>query len=443
MTAAAQLLAFARRYGKPAGFVARLALSVFVPGAPLLAELADRLFDTGADLMQSGADDAILPLVEGTRSDIHRLGEVLGVLDAEMGDLLAQVASLEGQPERARELLIVARRTDAGVQAAIARLATLQAGVDRVAEQTDRILEGQAALRRMLEQGLGTAAARARAAAPPTPAMLPLIDSRDLARREQARWVQQLDCRASWTNDLGVRFRLIPPGRFRMGAADGDPHAAADERPGHTIAIAHAFYIATFPLTVGAIRHFLREASDADDAELGRLRRDQGFADGCRSAAVADDMPAGAINAHDALVLCRWLTRRDGRCYRLPTEAEWEYTARAGATGVYWWDEGIPAPSRAIFAAAAPLPADERRVNSWGLCDVVGNLAEWTASEYAALDASCATRAAGCSIATRTVRGGSWADALGQVRLSRRQSMNAASRKPWLGVRLVCDLERA
>jgi formylglycine-generating enzyme required for sulfatase activity len=272
---------------------------------------------------------------------------------------------------------------------------------------------------------------------------LPMIDSREVARREQRRWLERLNREVAWTNDVGMRFRMIPPGRFRMGASDGDPHAAADERPCQTIAVPAPLYVATLPLTAGVVRQFLQEASADDGKEVAGMLRDKAFAYGCRRGLLSDDVPAVELSARDAAALCGWMSRRDRRRYRLPTEAEWEYGARAGATGLYWWEEGAPAASRAIFAAAAPAAADDRRANVWGLCDVIGNVAEWTCSEYGLLERGFASRAAGGSAATLTVRGGSWRNALEQVRLSRRQSMNAAARKDWLGVRLVCELENS
>src|SRR5262249_29188196 len=95
---------------------------------------------------------------------------------------------------------------------------------------------------------------------------------------------------------------------------------------------------------------------------------------------------------------------------------------------------------RAVFAATGPALADERRANAWGLVDVLGNVAEWTCSEFGALDSGLPGKPASRA-STLAVRGGSWRETLELLRLSRRLSMNAASRKDWLGVRLICEIE--
>jgi formylglycine-generating enzyme required for sulfatase activity len=442
-----RILAFGRKYGKPAGFVAKLALETLVPGAPLLVELAERVLECGEDAAESARQEELLRQVQATGADVGRLAQALALLETEMGTVLAQVAALQDQPERARKLLVLARSTDANVRAAAAKLDVLVSRFDHVAAQNDRILQGQEELRALIE---GVVAGRSSAEAPSMlpatarvgtlpPAALPLIDSREVARREQRLWAQRLNCELSWTNDLGIRFRLVPPGRFRMGAADGDVHAASDERPPQTITVAQPLFVATFLLTAGVIRSFAQEASAPDDPDVARLLRDRAFAYHCRRAECGDDVPAVEISARDALVLCAWMGRCDGRSYRLPTEAEWEYFARAGAGGLYWWEAGLAAEGRAIFAATGAVALDDRRANVWGLCDVLGNVAEWTASEYAPLDSGLPTRPARRAASTLTVRGGSWRDALQQVRLSRRLSMNPAARKDWLGVRLVCE----
>lgn len=225
-----------------------------------------------------------------------------------------------------------------------------------------------------------------------------------------------------------------------MGAVTGDPHASSNEKPAQTIAISIPLYVATIPITNGTIRHFLEAASSEDGPDVKRLLQDRAFAYSCRSSEVSDDLPAVEISAPDALVLCRWMNQRDRRHYRLPTEAEWEYLARAGVSGMYWWEEGLAASQRAVFGTKGPLAPSERRANIWGLSDVLGNVAEWTGSEYSALDSGHSSKPASSCAGTLTVRGGSWRDTLEQLRLSRRLSMNGAARKDWLGVRLVCEV---
>src|SRR5207253_4580218 len=120
------------------------------------------------------------------------------------------------------------------------------------------------------------------------------------------------------------------------------------------------------------------------------------------------------LSAADAELIATWLGRHDrvlataGFCYRLPTEAEWEYSARAGSTAAAWWGGGAPRPGLAIFASkSGPVRAASGRANGWGLDDVLGNVWEWTASAYAPLQAGAAViadRAGAGAAGSRAVR---------------------------------------
>lgn len=249
----------------------------------------------------------------------------------------------------------------------------------------------------------------------------------------------------SWTNDLGICFRLISPGQFALGASRGDSAASADEQPRLTLTIPRPFWAAAFPLTNAVVRRFLENASPDDDPRFAKLRKDRSFVKRLRCGIVDDNLPAVEISYDDAEILCAWLQSLDGRHYRMPVEAEWEYMARAGATGAFWWEGESLAKERAVFAATASAPANPRRANGWGLIDVLGNIAEWTASVYAPIDSGAAIKSADslCDDA-RVVRGGSWrAKGLEELRVSRRKSMFRRLRADDLGVRIVCDFEWA
>lgn len=454
-----RILSFARKYGKPAAFVAKLALQTFIPGGSALVDWAKKLFQSGEEFVESMAEDELLKTLQATSADMQHLAEVLSVLQEEMGELLSKVSALEGEPDRAKELLALARSTDKNTQRVLVRLKRITSRFDHVEQQNDRILQGQEEILFFVKEMAAeicipgttqkdtlpkTIPVSAKANLHPSnllpPSALTTIDSREVARREQKRWLQRLDCEGTWTNEAGIRFRLIPPGRFRFGAAPGDTLASADEKPPQTYSIDKPLWVATCPLTNAAVQYFLQNASGEDGSDVAQLLTDRAFAYRCRRGE-AEDFPVVEINALDALVLCRWLKQRDGRRYRLPTEVEWEYFARGGACGLYWWEEGLPAHQRAVFAAKGLAPVDERRANGWVICDPLGNVAEWTASEYGPLDSGLALKIAPRLNSTLTVRGGSWRDPLEQLRLSRRLSMNGTSRKDWLGVRLVCDIE--
>ena len=149
------------------------------------------------------------------------------------------------------------------------------------------------------------------------------------------------------------------------------------------------------------------------------------------------------ISHDDAEILCAWLASLDGRQYRLPVEAEWEYMARAGTTGPYWWKDKSAAGMCAIFATSGPAPVDSQRANGWGLIDMLGNVAEWTASTYGPIDSGASMKSADTlSGDARVVRGGSWrAKSAEELRISQRKSMFRRVRADDIGVRIVCDFD--
>lgn len=245
----------------------------------------------------------------------------------------------------------------------------------------------------------------------------------------------------SWSSGVGMVFQLIPAGQFEMGASPGDRTASANEKPAETVVIERPFWAAAFPLTNAMLRRFL-EGDDTVAGRAAQLRGDRSFARAVRAGSVPDDLPAVGINASDAEILCEWLRGLDGRPYRLPTEAEWEFMARAESTGAYWWADEDDPQKRAVVGSSGPAAADPQRANPWGLIDVLGNVWEWTSSTYEPLASGAASRAAGpLSSEARVVRGGSWrVKTASDIRVFRRRSMSMRTRADDLGVRLVCDV---
>jgi formylglycine-generating enzyme required for sulfatase activity len=97
------------------------------------------------------------------------------------------------------------------------------------------------------------------------------------------------------------------------------------------------------------------------------------------------------VNWEDARAYCKWLSRQTGHKYRLPTEAEWEYAARAGSKTKYWWGNNIGSNNATCNkcnsqwgwdAQHMTAPVGSFKANPFGLYDTVGNVYEWTCSEY-------------------------------------------------------------
>lgn len=224
----------------------------------------------------------------------------------------------------------------------------------------------------------------------------------------------------SLTNSLGMKLVRIDPGTFVMGQAGPasdyklTKHPAQfddadwDERPTHRVTISQPFYMATTEVTLGQYRRF-----------APKLRGGKG----------GDDEAARSVSWHDAVKFCEWLSAKEGKAYRLPTEAEWEYACRAGTTTLFHTGDALPAGFQAWFGDIGfrdrffngkypaeyrmsneppKLPVGRTPANAWGLFDMHGNVAEWCADWYGPYEANDATDPVGRADGDfRVIRGGS------------------------------------
>src|SRR5262245_15716273 len=143
------------------------------------------------------------------------------------------------------------------------------------------------------------------------------------------------------TNSIGMKLVLIPAGEFLMGAPASDHDAGKDESPQHRVRISHPYSMGVYEVTVGQFRAFVAATGHRTAAEG---EESSGFDGGTRTFQYdrrgfhwrnpgweqTEDHPVLNVNWFDAVAFCEWLSRKEGRTYRLPTEAEWEYACRAG-----------------------------------------------------------------------------------------------------------------
>ena len=147
---------------------------------------------------------------------------------------------------------------------------------------------------------------------------------------------------------LAPAMVAIRPGQFSMGSEEGD----ADEKPQHLVSIPNPFAISRCEITVGQFRQFVQETNyrtSAENNSKGCLSWYAGKKDVKRSwkfnwrnpgFAQNDNHPVVCIFWDDAQAYVKWLSHRTGAVYRLPTEAEWEYVARAGTKTVRYYQDG-------------------------------------------------------------------------------------------------------
>jgi len=197
------------------------------------------------------------------------------------------------------------------------------------------------------------------------------------------------------TNSIGIKMVLIPAGEFLMGSPDSDEDADTWEKPQHRVKITRPFYLGVYPVTQEEYERVM--GKNPSDFKGDRQR------------------PVETVSWNDAAEFCRRLSEKEGKTYRLPTEAEWEYACRAGRTTK--WCFGDSQSQLADYAwyddnsGGTTHPVGEKKPNAWGLYDMHGNVYEWCDDWYDEdyYSASPAADPKGPdSTAYRVLRGGSW-----------------------------------
>jgi len=202
----------------------------------------------------------------------------------------------------------------------------------------------------------------------------------------------------------GPEMLMIPAGTFRMGDIQGG--GESNEKPVHSVSVGQ-FAMGKFEVTFAEYDKFA-EATGREKPN------DKGWGRGNR--------PVINVSWNDATAYAKWLSNQTGKQYRLPTEAEWEYAARAGTETKYWWGNSIDR-SKANYGnnLKKTAPVGLFSANKFGLYDTVGNVWEWTCSEY---DSKYNGKEKACidenSNKYRMLRGGSWIDIPWYVRTANR-----------------------
>ena len=226
----------------------------------------------------------------------------------------------------------------------------------------------------------------------------------------------------------GPEMAVIPAGRFLMGCASR-PECEYKEGPLRQVSITRSFAMSTHEVTYEDYYRFANPQVRLDESWSRR--------------------PVAYVSWGEAAAYAEWLSAQTGATYRLPSEAEWEYAARAGSWTAYAWGDGIdkeraryrrsPWPSAEMLLA----PVGTYAANAWGLRDMHGNAAEWVADcwnpDYLDAPADGSSWTAGdCS--QRVVRGGSWISVPRAIRSASRTRKPAENRYLHVGFRVVREL---
>ncbi|ADV62738.1 serine/threonine protein kinase [Isosphaera pallida ATCC 43644] len=258
------------------------------------------------------------------------------------------------------------------------------------------------------------------------------------------------------TNSLGQTLARVEPRMFTFGACPTDRQAQPEEKPPHPILILQPFEVAQTPVTQAQFRHVM-----GSDPVPSGLR--------------CDEAPVVGVTWWDAVEFCNALSRiegltpfytftEDGRCrimdfsangYRLPTEAEWEFVARAGRQTIYIWG-GSPEPALAdahcwhagnTASDPRPHPVGHKAPNLWSLFDLCGNTWEWcwdlfdpTWFARRAADRAYHDTGGPRQGTHRVTRGGSFRSLMDDLRLSRREPRDPNNAFDDVGFRVVRNL---
>ncbi len=227
----------------------------------------------------------------------------------------------------------------------------------------------------------------------------------------------------------------LPPGTFRMGSPLADPDYLANEGPQTEVRLTQGFFLGRKEVSQGEYAALMRSNPSAFAGDSNR--------------------PVETVRWREATNYCARLTQREqaaGRIpatwrYRLPTEAEWEYAARAGGTNRFGFreEEIYENAWLAGNSLGAPHPTGAQRPNAWGLYDLAGNVAEWCADACGDYPGAVVVDPQGATQGqARVVRGGGGVAPRAFCRAGARDARSGADyRDAWVGFRVVLALARA
>lgn len=241
----------------------------------------------------------------------------------------------------------------------------------------------------------------------------------------------------NFTSFTGISMLLVPSGSYDMGSVA--PDSAPNEHPITPTNIS-AFHLSRWPVTNAQYEMF-------DPAHRSK-----------RAPGAEDNHPVVYVTHADALRFCAWLSAREKRKYRLPTEAEWEYAARGTDGRKFPWGNRLENGERANFAdankslpwadrafdcgfpATSPVGSFPRGASPFGMEDMAGNVWEWCLDGFSVYPGKERTNPQGPAESGRQIqRGGSWKSRAGNLRTSARGMNSPAYSANDVGFRVACE----
>jgi len=272
-----------------------------------------------------------------------------------------------------------------------------------------------------------------------------------------------------WTNPLGMKFVRIPAGEFVMGSPVTERERANNEVQ-HLVKITKAFWLSQTDVTVGQFATFANDtgyktaaekegwANGAWNLEEKKWNRIDGASWKTPGFAQDTNHPVVDVDWRDAQAFCQWLSKKEGRKYRLPTEAEWEYACRARTKTAYPWGDnpddsrgwlnGTDDLSTNLFHLFTPFKGSDGYVytspvaafkpNAWGLYDMLGNVLQWCSDWYGDYPTNAVSDPQGVTAGKEHIlRGGSFVYGIKHCRSAFRGRNKPEFRNFYVGFRVL------
>lgn len=277
-----------------------------------------------------------------------------------------------------------------------------------------------------------------------------LLQSCALQPKEEFQPLQQFQDSLA-IGGLGPKMVVVPAGEFMMGAPPDEPMSFDAERPVHKVTIRKPFAISQYEITFAEFDRFVEATGHRRPSDKGWGKAHWG----------RTDTPVFDITWHDAQQFVEWLSEQTGKHYQLPSEAQWEYAARAGTTAPFNTGDCIhtdqanyhgqyeysDCPTTEVYFGKA-LPVGSYLPNAWGLYDVHGNIFEWIRDcwhahyEGAPADGSAwMDEGDNVDCNRRVIRGGSWSGRPLDLRSAYRARNDANFKSIFIGFRVVRELD--
>ncbi len=308
---------------------------------------------------------------------------------------------------------------------------------------------------------------------PPAPVAKAPFDDRQ-ARTHQESWAKHLGVPVEYTNSIGMKFRLIPPGEFTMGSPQAEIDAALrdvaagdknwqesilSEAPQHQVILNQPIYVGMHEVTQSEYQAVMGK----HDSYFAPLGLGQAMVAGLETTL----HPVDRVSWNDAAEFCAKLslteqlqplyaragetvTQLDGNGYRLPSEAQWEFACRAGTT--HWFgDQSVDLLQTGWFQGNSQQRTHmigQLRANAFGLSDMHGNVWEWVqdgwdAGYYGQFQEQPAVDPLGQSSggSRRVIRGGCWGDPASACRAAGRRTRGATALEHFIGFRVALPVD--